>query len=132
MARVALCAEIRTRSIVKNHVRNLMLGLAAVLMWGHSLVPHDHSTTNPPQSLLWQLFSFDLGGDHLQHFAPTHCESAPEDANHQQLPLLPEFEVLSFGRTGFSTPELHPSAAEARAIGHLSSWSRRPPPSQLS
>ena len=129
---MAFCAEIRTRSIVKNHVRNLMLGLAAVLMWGHSLVPHDHSTTNPPQSLLWQLFSVDLGGDHLQHFAPTHCESAPEDANHQQLPLLPEFEVLSFGRTGFSTPELHPSAAEARALGHLSSWSRRPPPSQLS
>lgn len=132
MARVAFCAEIRTRSIVKNHVRNLMLGLAAVLMLGHSLVPHDHSTTNPPQSLLWQLFSVDLGGDHLQHYAPTHCETAPEDANHQQLPLLPEFEVLNFGCTGFSTPELHPCAAEARALGHLSSWSRRPPPSKLS
>jgi hypothetical protein len=129
---MAFCAEIRTCSIVKTPVRNLMLGLAAVLMLGHSLVPHDHSTTNPPQSLLWQLFSVDLGGDHLQHYAPTHCESAPEDANHQQLHLLPEFEALSFGSSEFSTPKLQTKAAEARALGHLTSWSRRPPPSKFS
>lgn len=109
-----------------------MLGLAAVLMWGHSLVPHDHSTTNPPQSFLWQLFSVDLGGDHLQHYAPTHCESAPEDTNCQQLPLEPELASLSFGCIEFRATALQPSFAEARALGHLSSWSRRPPPSQLS
>ncbi len=115
-----------------NRLRNLFFGLAALLMLGHSMVPHDHSGAHPPKFILWQLFSVDLGGDHLQHFAHTSCETAPQDANQQQLPILCESDPAHYVWSGFNIPALRASAAEARTLGHLTSWSRRPPPSKFS
>ncbi|MFN5086928.1 MAG: hypothetical protein ACK5EF_00985 [Bacteroidota bacterium] len=113
-------------------VRNLLLGLAALLMLGHSLVPHDHSGSNPPKFILWQLFSVDLGGDHLQHFAPASCDVAPEDVQKIQLPDRSPSLRLGFALESNSPARCGASASPSRVPqGHLSSWSRRPPPSSL-
>ncbi len=131
MAGVAFCAPNGTSIVNLTRLRNLLFGLASVLMLGHSLVPHEHSGNRDPKFILWELFSVDLGSDHLQHFAPTSCESAPEDANQQQLPARTEFQSLSHVAVPRSTLVRRPSGARARAHGHLSSWSRRPPPSKI-
>ncbi|MEY4651022.1 MAG: hypothetical protein RJA06_1095 [Bacteroidota bacterium] len=113
-------------------VRNLLLGLAALLMLGHSLVPHDHSGSNPPKFILWQLFSVDLGGDHLQHFAPASCDVAPEDVDQVQLPDLCVTPGQEPTTHWIPQPRLgQPRNAHLIPEEHLSSWSRRPPPSSL-
>jgi len=112
-------------------LRNLLLGISALLMLGHSLVPHDHSGSTASNFVLWELFSVDLGNDHLQHFAPISCDVAPEDANQVQLPQLgPKWTVES---EVLWTPSVHAATPHGsnRTQGHLSSWSRRPPPSSL-
>ena len=112
-------------------LRNLLLGLAALLMLGHSLVPHDHHGANPPKFFLWELFSVDLGSDHLQHFAPTSCEAAPEEENQQQLPLVHGSTTSDLESTSADLGTPRPCNAQISALGFLSGWSRRPPPSEL-
>jgi hypothetical protein len=114
-----------------NRWRNVLFGLSALLMLGHSLVPHDHSGDHPPKFILWELFSVDLGGDHLQHFAPSSCETAPEDANQQQLPVLFDVETIENWPKAFICPGADPFSGHNRADGYLTSWSRRPPPSKI-
>lgn len=111
-------------------VRTLLFGLATLLMLGHSMVPHDHS--NPPEFILWKLFSVDLGGDHLQHFAPSSSDVAPEEVNQVQLPsTISPLRVVSIARSSAHHPVGTPCRPFNRLQGHLSSWSRRPPPSSL-
>ena len=127
---MALCAFHPHRIVKTPTFRTLLLGLATLLMLGHSMVPHDHS--NPPEFILWKLFSVDLGGDHLQHFAPSSCDVAPEDVDQVQLPDLCVTPGQEPTTHWIPQPRLgQPRNAHLIPEGHLSSWSRRPPPSSL-
>jgi hypothetical protein len=111
------------------NVRNALMYVAALLMLGHSIVPHDHSNFEPPRFILWQLFSVDLGGDHLQHFAPSASEEAPQDAIQDQLLASIDHSFLLPRPFAWDEPVERPHCAQT--FGHLSSWSRRPPPSSF-
>ena len=117
-----------------NRLRNLLLGLAALLMLGHSLVPHEHDpNANRPNFILWEVFSIDLGGDHLHHFAPTEVGLAADGIHVEQLPRLvwPVLRLEAPSQIPSGEPTTTPLGTGAASHGHLSSWSRRPPPSSL-
>ncbi|MEY3941893.1 MAG: hypothetical protein RIR07_779 [Bacteroidota bacterium] len=130
---MALCAENGTVGM-KTVVRNLLFGLSFVLMLGHSLVPHEHDpNANRPNFILWEVFSIDLGGDHLHHFAPTEVALAADGIHAEQLPRLFGLEqrTTAPAKSTVGEPTTTPFGSGEASLGHLSSWSRRPPPSSL-